>query len=105
MDPETETLGHITPQTGAQQSQGAWQAATGSELVHTKAPSPGHREPPTHRQAGTPATGSECGGEEIGPTFDREPELIQERKQSMTQPDTKNRHTVTITHSHPHAYT
>ncbi|KAK5622302.1 hypothetical protein CRENBAI_005943 [Crenichthys baileyi] len=31
----------------------------------------------------------ECGGEEIGSTFDGEPKLIQEREQPKTQPDSK----------------
>ncbi|MEQ2260810.1 hypothetical protein XENORESO_001732 [Xenotaenia resolanae] len=58
------------------------QAATGSELAHTKAPSPRHRKPPIHQRP-------ECGSEEIGPTFDGGPKLIQEKEQPKTQPDTK----------------
>ncbi|MED6246583.1 hypothetical protein ATANTOWER_020169, partial [Ataeniobius toweri] len=69
------------------------------------APSTRHREPQVHQRAETPTTGRWCGVEEIGLTFDGGPKLIQEREQPKTQPDTKNRHTVTITHSHPHAYT
>ncbi|MEQ2297044.1 hypothetical protein AMECASPLE_030698 [Ameca splendens] len=33
------------------------QAATGSEPAHTKAPSPGYREPQVHQRAETPTTG------------------------------------------------
>ncbi|MEQ2254795.1 Sodium channel protein type 2 subunit alpha [Ilyodon furcidens] len=62
-----------------------------------KAPSPGcfGVKSTTHQWAETLATGNECGGEEIGPTFDGGPKLILEREQPKTQPDTK-----TGTHSH-----
>ncbi|MED6252916.1 hypothetical protein ATANTOWER_019307 [Ataeniobius toweri] len=33
------------------------QAATGSEPAHTRAPSPGHREPQVHQRAETPTSG------------------------------------------------
>ncbi|MEQ2315674.1 hypothetical protein AMECASPLE_024854 [Ameca splendens] len=36
-----------------------WQAATGTEPAHTKAPSPGYREPQVHRRVETPTTGRE----------------------------------------------
>ncbi|KAK5610099.1 hypothetical protein CRENBAI_011738 [Crenichthys baileyi] len=61
-----------------------WQAATGSEPAHTKAPSLRQREPRVHQRAETPATSMECGGEEIGPAFDGGPKLIQEREQPKT---------------------
>ncbi|MEQ2295395.1 hypothetical protein AMECASPLE_013845 [Ameca splendens] len=62
-----------------------WQAPTRSEPAHTKAPSPGYQEPPIHQWAETPATGRECDREEISPTFDGGPKLIQEREQPNTQ--------------------
>ncbi|MEQ2292515.1 hypothetical protein AMECASPLE_023893 [Ameca splendens] len=70
------------------------QAATGSEPAHTKAPRPGHREPTILQRAMTPATGRECGREEI----DREPKLIKDKEQPKTQPDTNSQVTVTPTY-------
>ncbi|KAK5608096.1 hypothetical protein CRENBAI_004504 [Crenichthys baileyi] len=45
-----ETQGHTTPQQRLNRDMGPrpCQAATRSELAHTRAPSPGDREPPIH---------------------------------------------------------
>ncbi|MED6259575.1 hypothetical protein ATANTOWER_025473 [Ataeniobius toweri] len=66
-----------------------------NEPAHTKAPRPRHQEPSVHQRAKTPASSRECGGEEIGPTCDGGPKLIQKREQPKTHPDTK-----TGAHSH-----
>ncbi|MED6282022.1 hypothetical protein CHARACLAT_027709, partial [Characodon lateralis] len=50
----------------------------------------------------TPATGRECGREEMGPTFDGGPKLIPEREKPNTQPDTKTRTQSQIPHKNTH---
>ncbi|MEQ2251296.1 hypothetical protein ILYODFUR_009457 [Ilyodon furcidens] len=115
---EPETTANHSPSRGPTEQGGpgpSKQPTTGSEPAHTKAPSPGHRESPIDQRAET-----ECGGEEIGPTFDGGPKLIQEREQPKTQTDTKtgahshnqtfppskthNNERRTLTHT-PHTYT
>ncbi|KAK5610794.1 hypothetical protein CRENBAI_026281 [Crenichthys baileyi] len=76
-----KTQRHTTPQPRPNQ------AATASKPAPTRAPSPGQREPPTHRRAETPATGRECDKALIGLTFDGGPKMIQESEQPKTQPD------------------
>ncbi|MEQ2305120.1 hypothetical protein AMECASPLE_034297 [Ameca splendens] len=60
MDPETRDPGTHHSQTEAQQSPGAQALASSTvrELAHTKAPSPGYREPQVYQQGETPATSS-----------------------------------------------
>ncbi|MEQ2290944.1 hypothetical protein AMECASPLE_008299 [Ameca splendens] len=58
MDPETRGPGGHYPEQSPNRARGPRprQAGTGSEPAHTKAPSPGHREPPIHQWA-QPETG------------------------------------------------
>ncbi|KAK5604413.1 hypothetical protein CRENBAI_017710 [Crenichthys baileyi] len=108
-----ETPGHITPKQRPNRAQGPRprQEASRSEPAYAKAPSPGHQEPQVHQRAETPATGRECGREEISPTFDGGPKLIQEREQPKTQPDKKNRrsqsqsHIPTLMRTHQNTHT
>ncbi|XP_048857666.1 basic proline-rich protein-like [Brienomyrus brachyistius] len=56
--------GPPTPQQGPDRARRAKsrQATAEGEPAPTRAPSPGHREPPTHQRPGAPSTGRECGG-------------------------------------------
>ncbi|MED6254731.1 hypothetical protein ATANTOWER_032382 [Ataeniobius toweri] len=80
------------------------QAATGIEPAHTKAPSPRHQEPQVHQQAERPSTGRECGGVEIGPTFDGGPKLIQEKEQSQSHIPTLMRTHKNTQHKNTHTH-
>ncbi|KAK5607983.1 hypothetical protein CRENBAI_006940, partial [Crenichthys baileyi] len=51
-------------------SSGTCEAPTRTEPAHTRAPSPGHRKPPTHQWAEAPATGRECTDTPEGPPVD-----------------------------------
>ncbi|XP_048852869.1 basic proline-rich protein-like [Brienomyrus brachyistius] len=58
--------GPPTPQQGPDRARRARsrQAIAAGEPAPTRAPSPGHREPPTHQWPGAPSTSRECGGGE-----------------------------------------
>ncbi|MEQ2287900.1 hypothetical protein AMECASPLE_017489 [Ameca splendens] len=74
------------------------QAATGSELAHIKHPAPdteNHKY--TSGQRHQPPAGSVAGR--------KSPELILEREQSKTHPDTKNRHIQSQSHIPTHMHT